>query len=66
MVNDVSHSWEQRNWCKDYIQASRSLGRDSVWLELRPQGAVERHEARKHSREPTMNGDFIPESSENE
>lgn len=48
------------------LQASRSLGRDSVWLELRPQGAVERHEARKHSREPTMNGDFIPESSENE
>ena len=63
MVNDVSHSSKK---LVQRLQASRSLGRDSVWLELRPQGAVERHEARKHSREPTMNGDFIPESSENE
>ena len=63
MVNDVSHSSKK---LVQRLQGSRSLGRDSVWLELRPQGAVERHEARKHSREPTMNGDFIPESSENE
>lgn len=65
MVNDVSHSWGKRNWCKDYRQEGAWAGKFCV-AGTQATGAVERHEARKHSREPTMNGDFIPESTENE
>lgn len=32
-----------------------SLGYDSMWLELWPQGAAERREARESSGEPTLN-----------